>query len=318
MKIRFGFVANALGLWDSSPSKTMTFARWGQLSKEERHEKLITITRNNLANTLRALHYNIAHQFPLHRFSSSIVPLATHPDVNWDYLSPFKEQFKEIGRLVQKNQLRISFHPNQFTLFTSKDDKITKNAVTDMSYHYNVLEAMGLSETGILNIHVGGAYGNKDEAVKRFHENIKQLPLEIKQQMTLENDDKTYTAEETLAICQKEKIPLVFDYHHHLANPSEKPLEDLLPDIFSTWNHTHFIPKVHLSSPKSNDQYRSHHDFVELDYVLPFLKLTKELQQDFDVMIEAKQKDLALIKLLYELSKVRGFQRIAGGIIKLK
>ncbi len=87
-----------------------------------------------------------------------------------------------------------------------------------MTYHYKVLDAIGIADSSYINIHVGGAYGNKEKAVERFHDNIKKLPAHIKRQMTLENDDKTYTTAETLSICQKEKIPFVFDYHHHMAN----------------------------------------------------------------------------------------------------
>ena len=45
-----------------------------------------------------------------------------------------------------------------------------------MTYHYNVLNAMGIADSSYINIHVGGAYGNKEKAIERFHENIQQLP----------------------------------------------------------------------------------------------------------------------------------------------
>jgi UV DNA damage endonuclease len=92
MKIRFGYIANALGLWDASPSKTLTFARYSILPKNERMEKLKSVTAQNLQHTKRILYYNIAHEIELYRFSSSIVPLATHPEVMWDFLTPFKNE----------------------------------------------------------------------------------------------------------------------------------------------------------------------------------------------------------------------------------
>src|SRR5699024_10074825 len=112
-------------------------------------------------------------------------------------------------------RIRPSFHPSQFTLFTSPKDQVTLNAVKDMEYHYKMLEAMNALQMGIINIHVGGAYGDKKKALKRFHLNLKKLPIEIKGQMTLENDDKTYNVEETLNTCEKENIPMILDYHHH-------------------------------------------------------------------------------------------------------
>lgn len=83
-----------------------------------------------------------------------------------------------------------------------------------MAYHYRMLEAMGIADRSVINIHIGGAYGNKDTATAQFHQNIKQLPQEIKERMTLENDDKTYTTEETLQVCEQEDVPFVFDFHH--------------------------------------------------------------------------------------------------------
>ncbi|WP_369901692.1 UV DNA damage repair endonuclease UvsE [Bacillus manliponensis] len=316
MNIRFGYVSHALALWDCSPSKTMTFTRWKALEKQERKEKLYKITKQNLLHTLRILHYNIAHEIPLYRLSSSIVPLATHPEVDFDYLNLFKETWKEIGQLIKKHQLRISFHPNQFTLFTSDKPHITTNAVHDMTYHYNVLHAMGLANSSYINIHVGGAYGNKEKALLRFHDNIKKLPSHIKKQMTLENDDKTYTTSETLSVCQKEKIPFVFDYHHHVANLCEEPLELLLPSIFDTWDHTNALPKVHISSPKSTKEFRAHSDYIDISFIQPFLSIAKELGRDFDVMIESKKKDLALFQLVEELSSIRGVKRKSSCIIE--
>jgi UV DNA damage endonuclease len=319
MKVRFGYVANALGLWDASPSKTLTFTRYSTLPKNERIEKLKTVTAQNLQHTNRILYYNIAHEIELYRFSSSLVPLATHPEVMWDFITPFKSEWAEIGQLIQRFKLRVSFHPNQFTLFTSPREEVTNNAVTDMEYHFKMLNAMNALETGIINIHIGGAYGDKTESLMRFHQNLKKLPNEIKKHMTLENDDKTYNVEETLVACEKENIPMILDYHHHMANKNkgEVDLPLYLQRIFDTWKGTYLVPKVHISSPKSEQAYRSHADFVSIDFVLPFLKMAKMLNQDFDIMIEAKQKNLAMHQLIEDIATIRGVKRISSSAVEL-
>ena len=74
---------------------------------------------------------------------------------------------------------------------------------------------------GLINIHIGGAYGDKNKSLNRFHQNLKRLPNEIKKHMTLENDDKTYNVQETLITCEKENIPMILDYHHYMANKGE-------------------------------------------------------------------------------------------------
>lgn len=316
MFIRFGYVSSALNLWDCSPAKSLTFARYSKLDREAKKEALHSVTKQNLEHTRRMIHYNIAHQIELYRFSSSLVPLATHPEVRWDFLTPFQGILKEIGELVRENKLRISFHPNQFTLFTSDKAHITENAVIDMHYHYDLLKGMGLEKEGFINIHVGGAYGNKITATERFYKNIQCLPDEIKQRMTLENDDKTYTTAETLTICENEGIPLMFDYHHYCANQTDDDdLEELLIRYSKTWEGTHAKPKIHISSPKSEKEFRSHADYVDLSFIMPLLKKLKELEMDCDFMIEAKQKDRAVLKLIEEISAVRGVKRMSGGSI---
>lgn len=317
MIIRFGYVSHALSLYNCSPAKTLTFTRYKDLNREERLEKLIYVTSQNIENTYRALHYNVGQQIPLYRMSSSMVPLATHPDVEFDYINIFHKQFKEIGDFIKKHELRVSFHPNQFTLFTSDKPHITDNAVIDMEYHYKVLEAMGISDESVINIHIGGAYGNKELAIQRFYENIKKLPTHIKKQMTLENDDKTYNTTETLMVCKNEGIPLVFDYHHHIANLCEEPLEKLFPLIFSTWEHTYLKPKIHISSPKSEKEFRAHSDLIDLDFIKPFFDIVRSIGSDIDIMIESKKKDLALLQLMEDMSKWRGYKRISGGMIEV-
>ena len=98
----------------------------------------------------------------------------------------------------------------------------------------------------------------------------------MKEIMTLENDHKTYNVLETLTTCEVENIPMIFDYHHYMANIGDVQLPLYLKRIFNTSNHFDFVPKVHLSSPKSDQAFRLP-DYVSLEFVLPFLKMAKEL-----------------------------------------
>ncbi|MBM7585218.1 UV DNA damage endonuclease [Bacillus pakistanensis] len=314
---RLGFVANALSLWDASPSKTMTFKRFSELPQTERMDRLKEITAANLIHTKRILYYLAAHEISVYRLSSSLVPLATHPEVKWDFLTPFQKEWDVLGRLIKQFSIRASFHPNQFTLFTSPREDVTLNAIEDMRYHYKMLEAMGIAKQSVINIHIGGAYGDKATTLLRFHKNLMKLPSPIKEVMTLENDDKTYNVEETLKACHQEGIPMVLDIHHHLANSDGVgDLKTYLPSIVKTWEHRTLPPKIHVSSPKSKKAFRSHADYVDFDFIYPLLKDLKRLNQDVDLMVEAKNKNLAMLKLIEDISKIRGVKRITGGIVE--
>lgn len=317
MIIRFGYVSHAVNLWDASPAKSVTFTRYKQLNKTERTEKLLEAAGANLKNTLRMLYYNVGHEIELYRFSSSIVPLATHPEAEWDFVSPFKDLWQEIGEVVKAKQLRVSFHPSQFTLFTSDREEVTRNAVRDMVYQYRMLEAMGVERDSLINIHIGGAYGDKSKALDRFYDNLRTLPDKIKTIMTLENDDKTYTADETLMVCQKVHVPFIFDYHHHIANPGKLELDRLLPEAYETWKKRGLKPKIHVSSPKAMDAFRSHADFVDPAFLKPLLETVRSIGEDVDFMVEAKRKDAALLKLVEDLSSLRGIKRVSGGSLRV-
>lgn len=123
MLFKFGFVSNATCLWDASPQNLNVCALYNTFRKRtERGPAFCDESKSY--NTLRTIHYVIGHGIPLYRFSSSIVPLATHPDVRWDFVTPFRQEFREIGELVRKYDLRTSFHPNQFTLSQARNRRL--------------------------------------------------------------------------------------------------------------------------------------------------------------------------------------------------
>ena len=194
MKIRFGYVANALGLWDASPSKTLTFKRYAALPKEERLEKLHTVTYQNLYHTKRILHYNIAHEIPLYRFSGMRVPLATHPEVLWDFHHPVPMRMAGNWRNGKETSNKGKLSSRAVHLFyiprERGDDQCGKGY---KEYHYRMLEAMGITDSAILNIHIGGAYGEKKESIVRFHKNLQKLPEKIKKVMTWKMTTKRIT-----------------------------------------------------------------------------------------------------------------------------
>ena len=101
-----------------------------------------------------------------------------------------------------------------------------------------------------------------------------------------------------------------------MANLCEESLEELLPAIFETWSHTNIPPKVHISSPKSEKEFRAHADYINLEFIKPFLHIAKKINYNFDIMIESKQKDLAMLQLISELSSIKGIKRINGATLQ--
>lgn len=315
MIVRLGYVAMTMNLENASPSGTVTYANYSKIESEiGRLNKLNRVTEQNLNNTWRILLYNKALKIDVYRLTSKLVPLATHEaTLGWEYDKQFSSQFKKIGDYIKENDFRISAHPDHFTLLNTSSNKVLEASIRDLDYHIRVYEAMGLDSRYKLVIHVGGLYNDKVKSIKRFKENFIKLPLRIKERITLENDDKSFSAVDVLEICQELNIPMVFDVHHHKCINNGEKIEDLLPSIFDTWKNEYFSPKIHFSSPKSEKDFRSHADYINSEDFYEFLKAAKKVDRDFDVMLEAKMKDSALFELSKSLEDIYGLHKINTG-----
>jgi UV DNA damage endonuclease len=322
MRVRFGFVAMSVMLKDASPSKTVTQKTYLKLLEKDPQvalDKLQRTAEQNLDNCLRLLHHCLANHIKVYRFSSRIIPLATHPLLrDWPYLRELGPQLARLGEVIREHRMRVTFHPDHFTLLNSPREEVFLAAAADLAHHTRLFQAMGLGSTAKLIIHVGGAYQSKPEALERFVENWARLPRGIASRVTLENDDKTFTAGETLYLCEKLQLPMVLDLHHHRCNPGTgEELADIIPRFLQTWHGTGLPPKLHISSPKSVEDLRSHHDYIKTDDLYPALQMLKSYGQDVDIMVEAKMKDRAVFRLVGELSAKPGIEAVDGGSIRV-
>jgi len=305
MKIRLGYVAMSLYLESASPSQTISLKNLLKINNyASKLLRLRKIVSGNLRNTYRILLHNESHNIQVYRFTSKLVPLATHPELaDWNYLEEFSEDFKKIGDFVKEHNFRVSAHPDHFTLINSPQSHVNDASIKDLQYHVGLFQAMGLNERYKLVIHVGGRYNDKDKALLRFRDNFLKLPEEIRYRIILENDDKSYTVRDVLSLCEELHIPMVLDVHHHECNNNGEQLEEYLPRIFHTWDGQIDPPKIHFSSPKSPKQFRHHADDIDPDHFIRFLEMVRNSGQNLDVMLEAKNKDAALFHLMDELRK---------------
>ncbi|WP_313641206.1 UV DNA damage repair endonuclease UvsE [Paenibacillus sp.] len=316
MIVRFGYVAMSTVIKDCSPSKTMTMTSFKKLDdREAAFRRLENISRMNLHNTLRLMKHNIASDILVYRLTSKLIPLATHPDLqDWSPFASLAEEFAEVGQYVKKNGMRVSFHPDHFTVLSTPRPEVLVSSIRDLQNHTDMLDAMGLPAMAKNNIHIGGAYGDKLVAAKRFEKHFRELPVALQERITLENDDKTFTAPETLAVCQSVGLPMVLDIHHQWVNNEGELPWELWPDIQQTWRSALaqkdvpsgelLPPKIHVSSPRSPSEPRSHADSVEPTPLLAFLKRIAADTPAVDVMIEAKLKDGALFGLMEAMKEL--------------
>ncbi|QWU16846.1 UV-damage endonuclease [Paenibacillus sophorae] len=326
MIVRFGYVAMSTVIKDCSPSKTMTMASFSKLEdREAALRRLELIARGNLHNTLRLLRHNRASDIKVYRMTSKLIPLATHPELrDWNPFAALADDFAEVGRYIKENGMRVSFHPDHFTVLSTPRPEVLASSVRDLRHHTDMLSAMDLPATAKNNIHIGGAYGDKTSAAARFVKQFRELAPEMQERITLENDDKTFNAVETLEVCKTLGLPMVLDIHHQWVNNEGESPWELWPEISRTWQTLLALkdvetdkplpPKIHVSSPRSPSDPRSHADGVEPEPLLAFLKRIAADTPAVDVMIEAKAKDGALFELMETL---RGLESAESGITVL-
>lgn len=310
--IRLGYVAMSTQLQNASPSKTMTFKQFSQLhDREAAINKLERIAISNLENCLRLLKHNVANDIHFFRFSSKLIPLANHEELSdWKFMRPLKAVLKEIQAYLQEHPMRVDFHPDHFVLLNSRKKEILNTSIKTLAIHEALLKGMGVDTEHRCVLHIGGAYDDKEQALEQFIHNWAYVPTSIQKMIMLENDDTTFHLEHTLYLCEKLGIPLVFDYHHHLANHEESAWEHAWERIVLTWKNSKLPIKIHISSPRSEKDFRAHADYIDATMFLEFLQKINGSVKEIHCMIEAKKKDSALFRLVEELREVKELEWI--------
>ena len=306
--VRLGYVAMSVELQNCSPSKTMTFAQFEQLKdREAAIRKLERIATTNLEHCLRLLKHNTANEIHFFRLSSRLIPLANHEELSdWDYFTPLKEPLNKLADYIHAHPSRIDFHPDHFVVLNTHQKETLKNSIQTLSMHKGLLKGMDIDPEHRCVIHVGGGYEDKEKALESFIHNWAYISQSIQQMIMLENDDTTFTMNETLYLCEKLGIPMVFDYHHHLANHEEEDWEKHWERVISTWSQSKLPIKMHISSPRSEKEFRAHANYVDPDLFLGFLDRIKGSIPEIYCMIEAKQKDAALFRLMDDMQGREG------------
>ena len=177
---------------------------------------------------------------------------------------------------------------------------------------------MELNVEAVVVMHLGGVFGDAAAARERFAANVLALPAYIRERIVLENDDMRFSVADIIWVNEQTGIRLVFDYlHHRLNNPTTIPVRDALSLCLATWPADQ-MPKIHFSSPRTewlaeaesegeNPRLRKTRWSRHSDYINPFefidFMAAAEGLRDFDVMIEARARDLAALRLRDDLAR---------------
>lgn len=253
----------------------------------------------NVTDFERVTDWNIQNGFHLYRMSSDMFPWMSEYEITDlpDY-SSIREQLARIGAKISRNGLRFTFHPGPFNVLASPDPGVVSKTIKELRQHAQIMDLLGLPRSPFskINIHIGGAYGDRVAAMQRFIRNFRLLPEEVASRLTVENDDKAnmFSVADLITVHEETGVPIVFDFHHHIFRSSDLTTKEALQIAMDTWPR-HITPVVHYSNSRKRYEDATSADTSHADYLYERINL---YGRSVDIMLEAKAKEKASIRFL--------------------
>lgn len=275
----------------------------------------------SLAHLRDVFAYLAVHKITFYRLSSDLAPFSTHPA-----LPQFHQQIEQcraelavVGAEARLQGLRLTLHAPLYVQLAAEDRGLAQRSAAELVSLTALLDAMGLDDDAVIVTHVGGV---TDAAVGRWATSFAALPAAVRRRLVLEHEDEGASLGVALRIHAATGVPLVFDYlHFRLNNPERWSVAEGLAVALATWPHDR-KPKLHFSSPRTelraverHDPQRGrrrwllspprpghHADFLNVWEFADFVGAAAGVR-DFDIMLEAKASDLALLRLRHDLAR---------------
>ena len=305
---RIGYCCIAIGCNEGKKKKDHITVNRGMVRRTFDAKGLPYVSEliiDNLKDTLDLLKYNIKNDIYVYRLSSDSFPWMSEyrfQDLpNFGYIQSL---LVKVGNFIKENGIRVSYHPGPFNVLASENQSVVIKTIDELNKHAELMDLMGLDKTHYypINIHINTTKPTREEAAQRFVENFELLSDSCKSRLTLENDDSPNQYSVKILhdlVYTKVGIPIVFDQHHFNYGPQDQTMEEALKLAHSTWN---VKPMTHISSPKTledtSDKNTAHADYIYEEI--------KTYGLEFDTEIEAKAKDLAVIKYRSQFGVLKG------------
>ncbi len=293
------------------PFKTTTRTRFLSLDRVAQASLLSQLATLNLENQFRMLEQlaTLPDALRMMRIGSDLLPLYTVPEATAIYAELMPDLLPLLarcGEFSRANNIRLSFHPGQYSVLASDNEGVVDRAIEDVEYHASCAVAMGYGrqfQDFKINIHMNGKKG-----IEGFRAAFLRLSPEARNMLTVENDEISCSIDDVLQA--RDLCPVVLDIHHHWVKENHYIQADdaRIPLIIESWRGVR--PVLHYSIAQeglipeegfpdqqdlavSKSKLRAHADYyfnqTLNDWALSF--------QDFDIMCEVKMKNLAVERL---------------------
>jgi UV DNA damage repair endonuclease len=309
--------------------RSTTVAWCNRQEKSVAEERLLDIVTHNMQSAYNLVEYvsTLPAERRMVRLGSNQIPMATEP--NWRYVfedptvvKELEKGFGKIGELARAEDVRLSFHPGQFTVLASDKPDVVERSIDEFEYHVNMARWMGYGkefQDFKCNVHISGRQG-----AQGIIDILPKLSPEARNIMTIENDEMCHGLDESLKLV--DHVALVLDIHHHWIRDEEyiQPDDDRVKRVIDSWRGVR--PAMHYSYSRDEwldqsttiDSNDRHGELQDLSILLETGGKKQKLRAhsdyypnydanewalsfwpDFDIQCEAKAKNLAS-QQLYE------------------
>ncbi|MGV3721604.1 MAG: UV DNA damage repair endonuclease UvsE [Actinomycetota bacterium] len=292
--MRIGYACICLGREELSCKRTTVL-------RNATPERLRGLIHQNLEGLGRILRHNEERGIRLFRIGGEFIPFASHPVNELEWWRDFQWQFRSVGRWVQEHGHRLSFHASHFTILNSAKPEVVQTSIADLTYYSRVFQTMELGPEHKIIVHVGVNKPNYEEAEARFEQTVQQLPAEIQSRLVIENDERFFSIDRVAPLGLRTGLPAVVDVLHHTCLPgaaASLSCAELLNLAFETWRPDDGPPKIHFSSQDPDKKTGAHGYWIDGGELELLLQQSRSVSRDFDIMFEAKGKDLAVEEIL--------------------
>ena len=253
----------------------------------------------NVTDLEKIIDWNIANGLLMYRMSSDMFPWMSEYEIqDLPDIDLIAQRLSVIGGKARQHQLRLTFHPGPFNVLATNNPSVLEKTVKELRQHGEIMDLLNLPRTPFakINIHIGGAYGDRASALKRFIRNFSLLSPEASTRLTIENDDKPnmFSVADLLTVHEETGVPIVFDYHHHLFRSGDITAEEAMELAVHTWP-SGIPPIVHFSSSRKRFEDPQSLDTAHADFIYEQIDL---FGYRADIMLEAKAKERATLHYL--------------------
>lgn len=299
---------------------TTTVAWLKRQTQSVAEERLWNLMKSNIeaVNKLVTRVGELDESLRMVRISSDILPVYTQPDYSYFWRLPdvkayAERHFAQVGAVARARDVRLSFHPGQFTVLASENPGIVERSIEEFEYHVDMARWMGFGKSFQdfkINVHISGKRGPAGIIAA-----LARLSPEARNCITIENDENCWGIDSSIELA--DHCALVLDIHHNWIRTGEyiQTTDNRCQRIIESWRGVR--PVIHYSVSREDylvdhctetlpdmtsllaqgykkQKLRAHSDFYWNSAVSAW---ALSFNEQFDIMCESKGKNIASFKL---------------------